>query len=136
MFGNRLSELRKQNNLTQKDLAEKFDLTPKAISFYELGQREPDIDTVIKLAEFFHVTTDYLLGKSSHPQLTRRNELDIEKELEDMKKQLEEGTLRMDLGGEPVDEEIMKFIIDNMENTLILAKIKAKEKFTPKKYRK
>lgn len=136
MFGNRLSELRKQNNLTQKELAEKFDLTPKAISFYELGQREPDIDTVIKLAEFFHVTTDYLLGKSSHPQLTRRNELDIEKELEDMKKQLEEGTLRMDLGGEPVDEEIMKFIIDNMENTLILAKIKAKEKFTPKKYRK
>lgn len=136
MFGNRLSELRKQNNLTQKELAEKFDLTPKAISFYELGQREPDIDTVIKLAEFFHVTTDYLLGKSSHPQLSRRNELDIEKELEDMKKQLEEGTLRMDLGGEPVDEEIMKFIIDNMENTLILAKIKAKEKFTPKKYRK
>ena len=56
--------LREEKGLTQKDLAEKLSLTPKAISFYELGSREPSGDALIRMAHILGTTTDYLLGNS------------------------------------------------------------------------
>ena len=57
--------LREEKGLTQKDLAEKLSLTPKAISFYELGSREPSGDALIHMAHILGTTTDYLLGNST-----------------------------------------------------------------------
>lgn len=62
MDGKRLKALREENGLTQKELADKLSLTPKAISFYELGSREPSGEVLIKMAHILHTTTDYLLG--------------------------------------------------------------------------
>lgn len=64
MNGKRLKMLREEKGLTQKDLAEKLSLTPKAISFYELGSREPSGDALIRMAHILGTTTDYLLGNS------------------------------------------------------------------------
>lgn len=64
MIGKQLKSLRIEKNYTQSDLAKKLHLTPKAISFYENNQREPDIDTLYKIAEIFDVSIDYLNGKS------------------------------------------------------------------------
>lgn len=64
MIGKQLKSLRIEKNYTQSDLAKKLHLTPKAISFYENNQREPDIDTLYKIAEIFNVSIDYLNGKS------------------------------------------------------------------------
>lgn len=61
-FGNRLKELRLQAGLTQKQLAEQIGITKSVVSFYELRERTPSPDVLIKLASIFHVTTDYLLG--------------------------------------------------------------------------
>lgn len=61
-FGNRLKELRLQAGLTQKQLAERIGVTKSVISFYELRERTPSPDILIKLSNVFHVTTDYLLG--------------------------------------------------------------------------
>lgn len=58
----RLKELREYSNLTQKQLAEKIGNVQRNISNWESGVSEPDLSTVIKLAEFFNVTTDELLG--------------------------------------------------------------------------
>ena len=58
----RLKELREYSNLTQKQLAEKIGNVQRNISNWESGVSEPDLSTVIKLAEFFNVTTDYILG--------------------------------------------------------------------------
>ncbi len=66
MNGKRLKELREEYGITQKELADKLNLTPKAISFYELGSREPSGDTIIQMARIFKTTTDYLLGNSSN----------------------------------------------------------------------
>jgi transcriptional regulator with XRE-family HTH domain len=60
----RLKNLRLENNLTQKELAEKLNMQNTAISKYELGEREPDIETINNIAEFFNVSTDYLLGRT------------------------------------------------------------------------
>lgn len=61
-FGNRLKELRLQAGLTQKQLAEQIGITKSVVSFYELRERTPSPDILIKLAAIFHVSTDYLLG--------------------------------------------------------------------------
>lgn len=60
----RLRELRKEKNLSMKQLAEKFNLSESTISLYERGLHEPEFDTLKKFADYFDVTIDYLLGKS------------------------------------------------------------------------
>lgn len=61
-FGKRLKELRRQAGLTQQQLGTQIGVTKSVISFYELQERSPAPDVLIKLAAVFHVTTDYLLG--------------------------------------------------------------------------
>ena len=61
-FGTRLKELRVQAGLTQKQLAEQIGVTKSVVSFYELRERTPSPEILIKLATVFHVSSDYLLG--------------------------------------------------------------------------
>ncbi len=61
-FGTRLKELRQQAGLTQKQLSEQIGVTKSVISFYELRERAPSPDVLVKLASIFHVSSDYLLG--------------------------------------------------------------------------
>ena len=61
-FGMRLKELRKQNGLTQQQLAERIGVSKSVVSFYELKERTPSPDVLVKLSYIFHVSTDYLLG--------------------------------------------------------------------------
>ena len=60
---NRIRELRQEKGLTQKELGLKLELAESTISLYESGKREPDIATLIRLADFFEVSTDYLLNR-------------------------------------------------------------------------
>lgn len=68
-FGNKLKELRTQAGLTQKQLAEKMQVTKSVISYYELQERNPSPEILIKLSSIFHVTTDYLLGLEANQTL-------------------------------------------------------------------
>lgn len=63
-FGNRLKELRKKSNLTQEQLAAKFYLNKSSISRYENGTQVPEHDLLEKIADYFNVSIDYLLGRS------------------------------------------------------------------------
>lgn len=63
-FNERLKALREDKDLTQTELAKAVNVTQRNISFYETGTNEPDIKTIIALAKFFNVTTDYILGLS------------------------------------------------------------------------
>lgn len=60
-FGKNLRELRTEKNLSQPDLGNIFSVSRQTISSWESGQREPSIDTLVNIAKFFNVTTDYLL---------------------------------------------------------------------------
>lgn len=70
MIGQRIRELRLANELTQKELSDYLGLTPKMISFYELEQRVPPSDIILKLAEKFQVSTDYLLGNTNEKTIS------------------------------------------------------------------
>lgn len=61
----RLKELRKEKRLTQAELADIIKTTQKTISDYERGISNPDLETLTNFANFFDVSTDYLLGKTN-----------------------------------------------------------------------
>ena len=62
----RLKELRKEKKLTQTQVGNYLGITVSAYGNYELGQREPSIDMLLKLADYFGVTVDYLLGRETN----------------------------------------------------------------------
>lgn len=63
----RLNELKTSRNLMQKDIASGAGISLRTYQRYEYGEREPSSSTVIKLADFFGVSADYLLGRSDKP---------------------------------------------------------------------
>lgn len=67
IFKNRLKQLRKQAKLQQKELGEQIGLSANAISMMETGNRETSFEKLVMLAEYFHVSTDYLLGVTDDP---------------------------------------------------------------------
>lgn len=62
-FGEILAELCQDRKMTQKDLAQAMFVTVGTISNYENGVHYPDVEKLISLADYFNVTTDYLLGR-------------------------------------------------------------------------
>lgn len=68
-FGNKLKELRNQNKMTQQQLAAQIGVSKSVISYYELQERIPSPEILLKLASVFHVSTDYLLGVSNNKVL-------------------------------------------------------------------
>jgi transcriptional regulator with XRE-family HTH domain len=63
IFAERLRSLREEKNLTQKDLAQILGLSSKStITNYEKNDREPDYETLTKIAKYFEVSADYFLG--------------------------------------------------------------------------
>lgn len=63
-FKDRLVQLRKELNLTQTDFAEKIGFSRTAISAWEIGRNEPSNEDTIKIADFFGVSVDYIIGNS------------------------------------------------------------------------
>lgn len=66
-FGEILSELRRDKNLTQKQLAEIIYVTPGTISNYENNTHYPDVEKLLALVDYFGVSVDYLLGRTNSP---------------------------------------------------------------------
>ena len=65
-FSKQLNELRLENNLSRAQLAEKLNVSVRLISYWENGQRECDFDMLIKIADIFSVSLDYLLGRKDY----------------------------------------------------------------------
>ena len=62
-FAERLHALRREMNLTQKQLADVLETTQRKISYWEAGKTEPDLCSLWKIADFFDVSIDYLIGR-------------------------------------------------------------------------
>lgn len=63
-FAQRIKELRNEKKQTQKDMAELLGIKLRAYQYYESGTHYPEVPNLIKLADYFGVSTDYLLGRS------------------------------------------------------------------------
>jgi len=147
VLSKRLKELRLKSKKTQKEIAIYLDITREAYTQYETGARNPDYETLKKLADYFGVTVDYLLGRDEQSaKMQNEKEYNVtltEKDIKEVKKKAEAikdglmASISLAFDGNPEeDEETLAKVMQALEEGMMLAKKEAKEKFTPKKYRK
>lgn len=148
-LGERIKEERLARKMTQTELGNVCRVTKYTISLYENDKSTPSDDIKSILADFFHVSMDYLLGRTdvkttyksssdlkvdnSDPELNKKDKKDIEKMTDRFLKGLEGGAM---LNGEILDESDLELFKKAVKNGLEYAKISNKKKYTPKKYRK
>lgn len=65
-LGKAIKDLRIAQGISQRELGEKLGVCNQTVSFWESGKREPDLDTLIIISDYFGVSVDYLLGKSDY----------------------------------------------------------------------
>lgn len=66
-FSERLKKTRKQKSFKQKEMAEHLGIAPRSYQQYEGGDRRPNYEILVAIADFLDVTTDYLLGRTDEP---------------------------------------------------------------------
>ena len=135
----RIKELCKINGVSMNKVESDLNFGKGYIS--KLGKSTPNASKIRQIADYFDVTVDYLMsGKESSQEievkLTRKDEKDIARRLESTLEELENNQDGLMFSGEPLDDETRELLKASLENSIRIAKINAKQKFTPKKYRK
>lgn len=136
----RIKELCKEKHISINTLETTLGFGKGYIS--KLGKSTPNISKIQKIADYFGVSIDYLMTgqesslPASEPILNARDERDIAKRLEAALDDLENTQDGLMFSGEPLDDETRELLKASLENSIRIAKINAKQKFTPKKYRK
>lgn len=138
-----------------KDLCYEKDMSVAALekqlsfgngSVYRWDKNSPTIEKVAKVADYFNVSIDYLLGKTENrghytdptntlhdPRLSKKDQKDIAKKLEELENDLADYDATLMLSGEIMDEETRELLKASLANVVVIAKLKAKEKFNPHK---
>lgn len=88
MIGKKLKLLRETKELTQLRLADLLNLNRVSYNRYENNEREPDYETLKKIADFFNVSTDYLLGRNP----TKKTEISLSPEKERLIKEIQQAS--------------------------------------------
>lgn len=114
MFPQRLRELRKSKKLTMKEFGKKFNLAESTISGYEKGSRKPDLSLIEQFANFFDVSTDYLLGRSDNADSSANVNVNtnIVKNTDDSRPATKEDIERL-FANEPKYRDIMLELLDS-----------------------
>ncbi len=74
-FGKRLDDLIEHGGTTKKEVAKALDIAPNTLSGYIKNKRQPDLNTLIKIANYFNITTDYLLEHFTNDSSASENKL-------------------------------------------------------------
>lgn len=110
MFGKKLRELREHKGLSQEELGKVLNKTKNNISQYETGKREPDLDTLNKIADFFNVSVDYLLGRTENPTGMLLTNRELNKYLPDEAKQRK---IKVEIEKKPnLTEDELQYVAD------------------------
>lgn len=145
-FANKIKDIRLKYNLNQEEFANRINnysslkgsptnFNKTNVSKWENGKVEPRMDTVRLIASTFEVSPNYLIGMSDEPYFNANNEdKDIQKDLQKMIEQLENGLYSKETA--EYSEETRELIISSLEHAIKIARMEAKNKFTPNKYKK
>ncbi len=80
-IGLRIQKLRKQANMSQFQLGKVLGIAPSTLGMYETGKREPSLEVLNRIADYFNVSTDYLLGRSESSQENKHVDETVEQAL-------------------------------------------------------
>lgn len=149
MFGEELKKCRSAAGLSQRQLAELLNVSQQAVGSWETNRTSPSPETIADIANVLEISSDKLLGVSAQknppqsdgtfePELTEKDELDISKRLNAVLEDLGSTGEALMFDGEPLelDDETRDALIKSIENSIRMGKLIAKQKYTPKKYRK
>lgn len=117
MFAERLKTLRKSKGLTQLELAKILGVSTSTIGMYEQGRREPELNFVMKIASYFQVSSDFILG---FDQDKDEEEKTIEHVLNEIKELLL-SQRRLIFRGETIDPGQLDRVVDAIELSAIIA---------------
>ncbi|HDR7616988.1 TPA: helix-turn-helix transcriptional regulator [Bacillus mycoides] len=132
----KVKELCLNRGISVSKLEEELEFGQNTI--YQWKKRTPSVERVQKVADYFDVSIDFLLGRTEKKywELNEKDEKDIQKKLEEIIEDMSKAdALSFSKGSEPMSEETRQLLILSLENSLRLGKEMAKKKFTPKKYR-
>jgi len=137
-----LEQLLKERGITAYRLAQETGVTTATLTGWKQGKYTPKQDKLQKIADYFGVTIDYLMGNvkeevldpKPYYALNEKDGRDIARDLERMIAGLESDE-ELTFNGEPMDDETKRLFAISLENSMRLAKEIAKKKFTPNKYR-
>lgn len=141
---NRIKNLTEEKGTTLSGLERTLSISHGSIRKWDTSS--PGIDKIDKVAKYFNVSIDYLLGKTprrgsylpeentiTDPRLNARDKRDIAKKLEEMQNDLADYDSTLMLSGEVIDDETRELLQASLANVIVIAKLKAKEKFNPNK---
>lgn len=135
--GRRIAELRNSAQMSQFQLAKVLKIGTSTLGMYETDKREPSPKVLKRIADYFNVSTDYLLGrdnKNHYYELTDKERQDIGVQAEKLMEGIESGN-NLNFYGEPATEEQKNRLLIAVKTAMEMNKKEAKRKFTPKKYR-
>ncbi|KKB75320.1 MULTISPECIES: helix-turn-helix domain-containing protein [Bacillus] len=132
-LGIKLKEAREKKGLKQIEAAKKLGISNGTLSGYERDYRDPDTETLKKMAELYDVSIDELLGNQVKDDLSPKEEKDIAKRMEQIRNDLMHSD-GLSFSGEPMSPEAIESLMEAMEYIERQTKI-INRKFTPKKYR-
>lgn len=131
-------KLLKEKGVRTSDVCRATGIVASTFSDWKKGKSAPKQDKLIKIADYFGVTVEYLMNgkEKAEPTLTKKDEKCIEKILDATREQLLSQEGLMFEGGQPATQEQIDSILSAMQIGMEMAKKKNKEKYTPKKYKK
>lgn len=152
-YGDNLRYLREAIGLSQKELTDRLKINRSTYARYETSATQPDFETLGKLADFYGVSVDYILGRidssnldispkvikintaktNTFTQSTGRVNRDIAKRLKEFERELQECD-GLAFNGEPMSDEAKESLLESME-LLFRQTQRINKKFAPKKYR-
>lgn len=140
-IGENIKKYRKSNGMTQQKLADAANISRSYLGDIENNRYNPSIETIKNIVSILGITMDEFFSEQSDYksiELTKKDERDIKKDIDRAIESLTHDQDGLMFDGEIVelDEETKEFLKTSLENTMRLAKQKAKAKFTPNKYRK
>lgn len=135
IFSKNLNDYMYKNHKTQTDLINDLHLNKSTVSTWINGIKIPRMNKIELLANYFGITkADLVEEHNDNEQFSSKDELDIAKRLEATLNDLESNEALM-FSGEPLDDATKELLRLSLENSLRIAKVNAKEKYTPKKYK-
>ena len=134
----KIKDLANEKGVSLSELERSIGISNGSISKWE--KSSPKADTLQKVADYFNVSVDYLLGrtnKRNYYELTEKDEKNIEKQLQEMINDLENAPMLFysEKNADEFDDETKELLKESLKHALRIAKIEAKRRYTPKKYR-
>lgn len=124
------------NNKSRRDVCNDLGLVYSTFSDWVNGNKYPRIDKIELMANYFGISKAELVERRDRSnQLSKRNERDIQKRLQSILDDINKDGMAMFNGETEMDEETKELLRASIESSVRLAKIRAKEKFTPKKHK-